>query len=46
MFWLRFLIGGFIVAAVPWVATHVNNRVAGYLITIPVIFTLGIFSNI
>ena len=41
MFWIRFIIGGFLIALVAWVAGYVNNRVAGYLVAVPIMFTLS-----
>lgn len=42
MFWITFLVSGFIVASVPWVANHFSNRIAGLLLLLPVMFTLSI----
>ena len=32
MSWLRFIISGFLIASIPWVASHTSNRIAGYLL--------------
>ena len=41
MYWVIFVISGFIVASVPWVAGHFGSRVAGYLVLIPVMMLLS-----
>ncbi len=42
MFWITFLISGLIVASIPWVASHFNNQIAGFLVLVPVMMTLSI----
>ena len=41
MFWVTFFISGLIVASIPWVASHFSNRIAGYLVLVPVMMTLS-----
>lgn len=42
MFWITFLVSGLTVASIPWISSHFNTRVAGYLILVPVMMTLSI----
>lgn len=37
MFWIRFVMGGLIVALVPTVAKHASPRLAGLLLVMPII---------
>jgi uncharacterized membrane protein (GlpM family) len=49
MFWVTFLVSGLIVASIPWVASHFSNRIAGYVVLLPVMmllsFTVQYLSN-
>ena len=41
MFWITFLVSGLIVASVPWLASHFSNRIAGYVVLIPVVMIIS-----
>ena len=45
MYWITFFVSGLIVSSIPWVAGHFNNRIAGYILLVPVIFTLGLINQ-
>lgn len=42
MYWVTFIISGFTVASIPWIAKHFSNQIAGLVLLIPVMFTLSI----
>jgi uncharacterized membrane protein (GlpM family) len=41
MFWITFVISGFIVASVPWIAGHFSNRIAGYVVLVPIMMLIS-----
>lgn len=41
MFWLRFLIGGLVVASIPVIDQHFGSRVAGLFAVLPVLVISG-----
>lgn len=42
MFWITFFVSGLTVASIPWIASHFSNRIAGYIVLIPVMMTLSL----
>jgi uncharacterized membrane protein (GlpM family) len=41
MFWITFFVSGLIVASVPWLASHFSNRIAGYVVLIPIMMLVS-----
>lgn len=41
-FLITFVVSGFIVASIPWVASHFSNRIAGYIVLVPVMMSLSL----
>lgn len=42
MFWITFFVSGLTVASIPWIASHFSNRIAGYIVLIPVMMTISV----
>src|SRR4051794_29740739 len=42
MFWITFLVSGLTVSSIPWVASHFSNRIAGYIVLMPVMMSISI----
>jgi ABC-type tungstate transport system substrate-binding protein len=42
MFWITFFVSGLTIASIPWVASHFNNQIAGYLVVVPIMMTISI----
>jgi uncharacterized membrane protein (GlpM family) len=42
MFWITFFVSGLTVASIPWIANHFSNRIAGYVVLVPVMMTLSL----
>ena len=42
MFWITFFVSGLTVASIPWIASHFSNRIAGYIVLVPVMMTLSL----
>jgi hypothetical protein len=42
MFWITFVVSGLTIASIPWVASHFSDRVAGYIVPVPIMMALSI----
>jgi len=42
MFWITFFVSGLTVASIPWIASHFSNRIAGYIVLVPVMMTISV----
>jgi uncharacterized membrane protein (GlpM family) len=42
MFWITFFVSGLTIASIPWIASHFSNRIAGYILLVPVMMVIGL----